>query len=80
MEEITMFDKNNVEIKTGDIVKIEGAYFKVDNGLYFVENVPGNVTWCGSDLSLHKITKKGELSIAKYSTGSWPLFICTNNR
>lgn len=75
-----MKDINGVEMKTGDIVEIKNAYFKVDNGLYFVENVPGNVTWCGSYLSLHKITKKGELSIAKYSTGSWPLFICTNNR
>lgn len=34
-----MFDKNGHEIKTGDIVEITGAYFKNDNGLYFVEYI-----------------------------------------
>ena len=28
-----MLDMNNVEIKTGDVVEISGAYFKNDNGL-----------------------------------------------
>jgi hypothetical protein len=79
MEDLKMLDKNLIEIKTGDIVKIEGSYFKNDNGLYFVENVPGNVTWCGNDVSLKKIKKNGELSIAKSSVAFWPLFICTSN-
>ena len=30
-----MTDKNGKEIKTGDIVKIEGGYFKRDNGTFF---------------------------------------------
>ena len=40
-----MFDKNGHEIKTGDIVEITGAYFKNDNGLYFVDNSPGDPNW-----------------------------------
>lgn len=36
-----MTDKNNVEIKAGDIVEITGAYFKHDNAIYFVEHIPG---------------------------------------
>lgn len=27
-----------MEIKTGDIVEIKNAYFKNDNGIYFVDN------------------------------------------
>ena len=42
-----MLDKNGVEIKTGDIVEISGAYFKNDNGLYFVTHSPGDPTWSG---------------------------------
>lgn len=35
-----MTDKNNRTMKTGDVVEITGAYFKNDNGLYFVEHTP----------------------------------------
>lgn len=35
-----MFDKNGVEIRTGQVVKVTGAFFKNDNGLYFVEKLP----------------------------------------
>lgn len=45
-----MLDKNGVEIKTGDIVEISGAYFKNDNGLYFVTHSPGDPTWSGRRL------------------------------
>ena len=50
-----MKDKNSKEIKTGMIVKISGAYFENDNGLYFVENSPGDPSWCGSDHCLKRI-------------------------
>lgn len=40
--EITMLDKNGVEICTGQVVKVTGAFFKNDNGLYFVDNSPGD--------------------------------------
>ena len=45
-----MTDKNNVEIKAGDIVEITGAYFKHDNALYFVEHIPGDPGWIGGDI------------------------------
>ena len=54
-----MLDKNGVEIKTGDIVEISGAYFKNDNGLYFVTHSPGDPTWSGRDYSLKRISKYG---------------------
>ena len=30
-----MRDRNGIEIKSGDVVRISNAYFKNDNGLYF---------------------------------------------
>ena len=75
-----MTDKNNREMKTGDIVKIENAYFKNDNGLYFIEHTPGDRSWCGSDYSLRKICKNGRISSAKYSITFWPLSAVTNDR
>ena len=33
-----MLDKNGMEIKTGMVVEIKDAFFKNDNGLYFVEH------------------------------------------
>lgn len=75
-----MLDKNGKEIKTGDIVKIEGGYFKADNGLFVVKNSPGDPSWGGSDYSLRKCNKKGVESIAKYSIAFWPLTVTTNSR
>ena len=49
-----MLDKNGVEIRTGCIVEITGAYFKNDNGLYFVQRSPGDPSWSGSDYCLKK--------------------------
>ena len=57
-----MLDMNNVEIKTGDVVEISGAYFKNHNGLYFVEHSAGDPGWSGSDHSLRKISKTGKLT------------------
>lgn len=39
-----MLDKNGMEIKTGMVVEIKDAFFKNDNGLYFVETPPGILT------------------------------------
>ena len=36
-----MLDKNGMEIKTGMVVEIKDAFFKNDNGLYFVETPKG---------------------------------------
>lgn len=68
-----MTDKNGIEIKTGAIVEITGAYFKTDNGYYLVTASPGDPNWCGSDHSLTKISKAGKLSTAKYRHGFWPI-------
>ena len=75
-----MQDKNGIEIKSGMIVEITGAYFKNDNGLYFVENSPGDSSWCGSDHSLKRISKAGKISKAKYSTCFWPIGIFVSDR
>ena len=74
-----MFDKNGIEIKRGDIVKIEGGYFKNDNGLWFVEHVPGEPNWNGSDCSLRKIGKTGKLSTQKHNICFWPLSVYVND-
>ena len=73
-------DKNGIEMKTGDIVKIENAYFKNDNGYYYIANTPGDPAWCGSDYSLHKICKNGKVSTAKYNIAFWPLSACCNDK
>ena len=74
-----MTDKNGKEIKTGDIVKIEGGYFKADNGTFLVKYSPGDPSWLGNDYSLKKCNKKGKESTAKYATAFWPLMITVNN-
>lgn len=75
-----MTDKNGTEIKTGMIVEITGAYFKNDNGLYFVQSSPGDAAWCGSDHCLHRISKAGKISKAKYSTCFWPISVFVSDR
>lgn len=75
-----MVDKNGVEIKTGDIVEITGAYFKNDNGLYFVESSPGDPSWSGSDYSLKKVSRAGKISKAKHSICFWPIKIFLSDR
>jgi len=73
-------DKNGKEIKTGHIVKIEGGFFKADNGTFLVKHAPGDPSWSGSDYSLRKCNKKGVESEAKYSTAFWPLMVTVNSR
>ena len=75
-----MTDKNGKEIKTGDIVKIEGGYFKRDNGIFLVKHSHGDPSWGSTDYSLHKCNKKGEESKASHSIAFWPLMVTVNNR
>ena len=75
-----MLDKNGIEMKTGMIVEISGAYFKNDNGLYFIDRSPGDAGWSGRDYSLKKISKAGKISKAKYSLAFWPLVSCVSDR
>ena len=75
-----MLDKNGKELKTGQIVKIEGSFFKTDNGTYIVKKSPGNPSWCGKDYSLVKCNRKGEESTAKHNICFWPLGVFVNSR
>jgi hypothetical protein len=72
-------DKNGKEIKTGDIVRIEGGYFKSDNGLFKVEHAPGDANWNGNDWCLRKVKKDGTSSVGKYTTAFWPLMVTINS-
>ena len=75
-----MTDKNNRTMKTGDVVEITGAYFKNDNGLYFVEHTPGDPNWSGRDHCLRRIKRNGELSTAKDNICFWPIHTFVNSR
>lgn len=68
-----MTDKNGIIIKAGDIVKIEGAYFKNDNGYWYVEQDGTNPAYLGKDLTLVKIGKRGKISSSKYNLCFWPI-------
>ena len=75
-----MKDKNGVEIRSGMIVEISGAYFKRDNGLYFVQHSPGDPGWSGKDHCMQKISKAGKISQAKYNLCFWPIGVFVNDR
>ena len=72
-------DKNGKEIKTGDIVRIEGGYFKADNGLFRVEHAPGDANWNGKDWCLHRINKDYTPSKSKYKIAFWPLTVTVSS-
>lgn len=73
-------DKNGKQIKTGDIVKIEGGFFKSDNGIFKVSHSPGDEEWTGRDWSLRLLKKDGTVSETTYNIAFWPLMISTNSR
>lgn len=75
-----MLDKNGVELKAGMVVEITGAYFKNDNGFWFVENAPGDPSWYGSDCCLKKISKAGKISVAKHNICFWPISVFVSDR
>lgn len=77
-----MIDKNGTYIKAGDIVRITGAFFKVDNGLYFVEQDGSNPGYLADDrqVTLKRICKNGKISTGKNTVCFFPLKSYTNNR
>lgn len=77
---MTFFDSNGREILTGDVVRISGAYFKVDNGVYFVSDKEGDPTTCGTDITLHRINRDGSLSAGKNKIAFWPLLHFCSDR
>lgn len=74
-----MLDKNGIEIKTGDVVEITGAYFKNDNGFYYVEHSAGDPGWMGHNHCLKKISKRGKISKAKRNICFWPIGVFVNS-
>lgn len=74
-----MKDTNGIEIRTGDIVEITGAYFKNDNGFWFVTHSAGDPSWSGKDHSLRKISKSGKISKSRSCVGFWPIMITVNS-
>lgn len=75
-----MLDKNGVELRAGQVVEITGAYFKNDNGFWFVEKAPGDPSWIGSECCLKKISKTGKVSTAKRNICFWPICVCVSDR
>lgn len=68
-----MNDVNGVTIRTGDVVVVSDAFFKVDNGTYFVAHSPGDPSWCGYDYSLRRLNRNGSFSEGKSKVAFWPL-------
>ena len=70
-----MLDKNGIRINAGDIVQISGAYFKNDNGFYYVEQDGTNPGYLMDDtqVTLKKICRNGKISTTKYSTCFFPI-------
>jgi len=62
-------------MKTGDIVKIQGGYFKSDNGIFKIIHSPGDKNWSGKDWCLYRCNKDLSISKSKYKTAFWPLMI-----
>jgi hypothetical protein len=76
-----LIDKNGIELKTGQIVKIEGGFFKADNGLFRISHSPNDENWSGSDYCLKKVNKRDfSDSTIKYNLGFWPLMVTVNSR
>lgn len=60
-------------LQLGDVVEISGAATKCDNGLYFVEQVPGGACWSGSQYCLKKIGKTGKVLKSGSTIAWWPM-------
>lgn len=73
-------DKNGTIIQAGDIVEIKGAFFRNDNGFWYVEQDGTNPAYLGTDLALYKIGKTGKISTAKHNLAFWPLKSYTSDR
>lgn len=71
-----------LEAKTGDIIRISGAYSKNDNGLFVVIHSFGDADWngCEGEYWIEKLKKNGEISTAKYIGTFYPLHSYSNNR
>ena len=77
-----MVDKNGNKILAGVVVKVAGAYFKADNGLYYVEQDGSNPGYSADDtqVTLYKICRNGKPSKTKYSIAFFPLTCFVSNK
>jgi len=75
-----MTDKNGKQMKTGDTVRVEGGYFKNDNGIFRVIHSPGDADWTGQYYCLKLLKKDGTISETTYNSGSWPIAVYTNSQ
>lgn len=70
-----MKDYNGKEIRTGDFVRISGAYFKNSNGLYLVargDDIP--LRFATNSLWLARVKKSGELCVSSATSNEeWPI-------
>lgn len=70
-----MLDKNGKSVHVGDIVRVENAYFKTDNSLYFVETFDAENA---VNLWLKKVGKTGKVLDG---VNQWPLHsYCSDSR
>lgn len=77
-----MKDANGVNIRTGMVVRISGAFHRADNGLYFVIKSPKDPLWREHYHALRKIDKSGKLcpSTRDDSIGFWPIRVCAGSK
>lgn len=68
-----MLDKNGTEIRTGQAVRITGAYHKSYDGLFAVTGSPGDPGWDGPGHGLVRITPGGRISRARHGSSAWPI-------
>ena len=63
-----MLDTNNREIRTGDFIRISGAYFNSANGVYLVTSDGQTPDRYGGNVWMHKVKKNGELCLNRAGT------------
>lgn len=67
-------------MKTGDIVEVQGGYFKSDNGLFIIVHSPGDINWYGNDWCLKRLNKNLTPSKSKYKMAFFPLSVTISDR
>ena len=74
-------DKNGIELRVGHVVRIEGGFFKNNNGIFRISHAPFNPDWNGTDYCMKKINKRDYSdSKSKYSINFYPLSTMVNDR
>jgi hypothetical protein len=61
-------------------VRVEGGYFKTDNGLFRIAHSPNDGAWLGNDHSLRKVNKDWCDSKAVHVVGFYPIMVTVGSR